>query len=137
MRSRGYDVWLDEMCMRHDVDMSMLQGIQSCSVFVCFVTAPYIDSVQKSFALGRVKSNCFKEWTLACQQGKVIIPVFLEPISTLWTHSVLCMYSGSSFRVEAHGLRAMDIANELQRCLTVRYGKRANTRRRIKEAVVV
>ena len=69
MRSRGYDVWLDEMCMRHDVDMSMLQGIQSCSVFVCFVTAPYIDSVQK-LRVGTGKEQLFQGMDLACQREK-------------------------------------------------------------------
>ena len=122
VRDLGFGVWVDEHNMGRDVDWSMFEGVLQCTVFVCFVTSAYVRSVQDSFAGAGARSNCFKEWTLACQQGKTILPVFLDNSLDDWRRSVLCMYTGSNFRVEAYGMDNRELAHAIAHCLRARYG---------------
>ena len=55
LERRGLSVWLDEFEITGDIDEEMVRGIDSCELFVTFVTANYMKKVNQTDLRDRCK----------------------------------------------------------------------------------
>jgi len=78
LQDYGYRVWIDKTLMRHDMDVSMIEGVWNSSVFLCFLSKNYQDSKACMFELEEAKKN-----------NKPIVVVAVDENPSIWANSVV------------------------------------------------
>ena len=75
LERRGLTCWLDESEITGDIDDEMVRGIDSCELFVTFVTANYVTKVNQS----DLRDRCKIEFKYAFRRDPSrMIPVVTE-----------------------------------------------------------
>lgn len=99
----GWSVWFDETDMHGNIDASMANGIDNCSVVLFCLTHTYFENIENAANTSRM-SNCLKEWNYSQIRNKLSLPVLFEPeLCDLnqWPPGVISMTFGRSLYIDA------------------------------------
>ena len=103
LKSKGWNIWIDEENMKNNIDAAMAEGIENSDVVLVFLTEMYIKKVNNAAKNPRLRDNCLKEWTYANVLNKLIIPIVFEP-SLLnimnWPSGIIQLYLGSTLYID-------------------------------------
>ena len=82
LRQHNVDVWFDETHMKGNMLEAMTRGIDSCDVFVVFVTNEYVQKVES----GNAKDNVRREFMYAAQTHpeKMLAVRFDQTLPSSW-----------------------------------------------------
>jgi len=124
----GWTSWFDEDDMKINVDMSMVNGIEQCDVFLACLTKEYINSINNASRNLRQKSNVLKEWTYAHARKKIVFGILLEPIEH-WPHGIVTMYIANQIYINASHKNMSLVAKEITEMLSRHWIFPCNKRR--------
>jgi hypothetical protein len=125
----GWSCWFDEdrLLLGQSVDVCMADGIRGADAVCMCLTTRFLEKINRS-DLG---DNCAKEWALAFQLHKPLIPLIMDPVlldPRAWPCGVLSMGLGTALWLDACG-DAREVAQVLSHKLQ-RLGLRSTTRPR-------
>ena len=102
--------------MIHDLDGSMVSGIDDCTIIVIFLTKKYCDKVNRAAYDPHYIDNCYKECTYAYNSQKPCIPVIFESCmhdSKKWKPGLIKFYFGNRLYIDGTRDNYDTIANDI------------------------
>ena len=116
LQKLGLNTWLDEENMIHDLDGSMVRGIDDCTIIAIFLTKKYCDKVNRAAYDPHYIDNCYKECTYAYNSQKPCIPVIFESCmhdSKKWKPGLIKFYFGNRLYINGTKDNYDTIANDI------------------------
>jgi hypothetical protein len=100
----GWSIWLDESEMVGNIDACMAKGIDDCDCVIVCITESYCRKINETARNPRKRDNCLKEWNYACNRGKLMIPIIMEPYMldpSKWPSGIVPLHLGSTLYLDA------------------------------------
>ena len=73
-----FHVWFDDMDMKTNIDLSIINGIDNAKIILVCLTKKYCDKINFSVYNNMPQDNCYKEWNYSIFRQKYIIPIIME-----------------------------------------------------------
>ena len=120
MEKFGWTTWFDEYDMKHNIDVSLSDGIEDSEATLICLTKSYLDKVNKNARIPSARDNCLKEWNYATSRKKIIIPIIMEESLkdiSKWSPGIANIYLGNLLYIDYSNNNTFDIAASLHKYL--------------------